>query len=195
VLKETKVKVRFTKPIKLPDINDGELFTADKHWIMASYCEQDAEETRFKTNEGRLIARFTNDLIAEIQFPVLSEESEILRSRQNRKYVAQVKKVKPAAWSKWTEDEEIQLFIEVERGLSLATMAEIHNRSEAAIWMRLFRLDIYEGYEYPDYGVKIPVSTSLEVSSDLNGTKTTCLNCGLPLEIIPCPCWLLSPGH
>jgi hypothetical protein len=57
-----------------------------------------------------------------------------------------VREVRPKAWCKWTEGEDAELLEHLETGLSIAEIADLLQRTERAIWMRLEKLGQLAGH-------------------------------------------------
>lgn len=189
MIHEARVSVTFYQPVKGRDINDGEVFMADKHWITAEFCRQDEETTAFISSKGEIVASAPTKDIKEIRFPVILPTSQIVTTRTTKEYVKEVKKVRSGAWSRWSDEEDDQLFKEVRKGYSLQTMAGIHNRTEMAIFARLQKWDLETGYEWPEHGTRIPETSFIPRVEEINAVRITCLNCGLDVEEPPCNCW------
>jgi hypothetical protein len=192
MLHEAKVSVTFYEPVKGRDINDGEIFMADKHWITAEFCRQDAEMTSFISSKGEVVASAPTKDIKVIRFPVIGPTSKLVTTRTSKDYIKDVKKVRSGAWSRWTDEEDDQLYDEVEKGYSLHTMAGIHNRTEKAIFSRLQMWDLEGGYEWPEHGTRIPETSFIPVEEPTRDYRLTCLNCGLEIFEPPCQCWKKS---
>ena len=189
MLHEAKVSVTFYEPVKGRDINDGEIFMADKHWITAEFCRQDAEMTSFISSKGEVVASAPTRDIKVIRFPVIGPTSKLVTTRTSKDYIKDVKKVRSGAWSRWTDEEDDQLYDEVKKGYSLHTMAGIHNRTEKAIFSRLQMWDLEGGYEWPEHGTRIPETSFIPVEEPTRDYRLTCLNCGLEIFEPPCQCW------
>jgi len=60
--------------------------------------------------------------------------------------IQKVREDHPKAWCKWTEEEDVGLLEHLEAGLSIAEIADLLQRTERAIWMRLEKLGQLAGH-------------------------------------------------
>jgi len=60
------------------------------------------------------------------------------------KRMAEIKKVNPRAYEKWTEEEDERLIQEVKNGISAKVIAQSHERQPSAIRSRMVKLNLVD---------------------------------------------------
>lgn len=195
MLRQRKISITFGNPVIGKDLQDGSEFLSTKHWVIAEVLLVDLELARFFDFESTLVAEFQVADIQSIRIPVLDADSPIVKEQKSYDYLAVVKNQRPAAWSRWTPEEEKQMLAHVEEGLSIEEIADIHQRTPVAIDARLERLGVYQK-DSPRLGSR-PEKRHYEPLSDWKGDlnpdgspKTVCLGCGYEIASRPCKCWL-----
>ncbi|CAN2228975.1 hypothetical protein MCEMZLE2_01412 [Candidatus Nanopelagicaceae bacterium] len=195
MLRQRKISITFGQPVLGKDLQDGSEFLSNKHWVIAEVLMVDYKLARFFDFESTLVAEFPLADIEGIRIPVLDADSPVVKEQKSYDYLAVVKNQRPAAWSKWTPDEEQQLLANLDKGLSIEEIADIHQRTPVAIDARLERLGVYLKNS-PKLGSR-PEKRHYEPLGDWKGDlnsdgspKTVCLGCGYEIHSRPCKCWL-----
>lgn len=195
MLRQRKISITFGEPVIGKDLQDGSEFLSTKHWVIAEVLLVDLQLARFFDFESTLVAEFQVADIQSIRIPVLDADSPVVKEQKSYDYLEVVKNQRPAAWSRWTPEEEQQMLAHFEEGLSIEEIADIHQRTPVAIDARLERLGIYQK-DSPKLGSR-PEKRHYEPLSDWKGDlnpdgspKTVCLGCGYEIASRPCKCWL-----
>jgi hypothetical protein len=127
---------------------------------------------------------------------VLGDGSVTAHNYRSKAFIEEVKRIRPAAWTAWTPDEDKRLKEETSMGLDLEQIAQMHSRTPNAIWWRLWKWDLEHTFPQPEPGAKaIFYSAISEDPNFINLVKDgsrICLGCGLPPEPFPCHCWTRS---
>ena len=200
MIEATKVIVDFKHVTEHIDIQTGELFLSNRHWVIARYCEQSPEFTTFYGANHELVARFPTNNISRIRFPEADPNAVKYRALGNKAFVKSVKEEKKNAYTHWTEAEDDQLFKEVSEGYSLELMAEIHDRPIGGIFSRLWKLGLEDGYSEPDMAARQKdrakrIHKALNPSAEISNLGLiTCCGCGLTVWGKDCTCWKVSSG-
>ena len=66
MIEATKVIVDFKHVTEHIDIQTGELFLSNRHWVIARYCEQSAEFTTFYAANHEFVAHAWQQGICEV---------------------------------------------------------------------------------------------------------------------------------
>lgn len=145
------ISVRFTSPVEGVDPTSGEVVVSTQHRVAAVYVRQDRTETLFVNDEGEVVARWATRLVEGIdwsgettQTPALEPSVGTLEWRKD------IQDRHRHAYHAWTAEEEAQLTQEFHNGLTVAEMADGHERRPGGIMARLVRLrliapDTHEG--------------------------------------------------
>jgi hypothetical protein len=197
MLRQRKISITFNNPVLGKDLQDGSEFLSTKHWVVAEVLIVDLQQARFFDFESTLVAEFQVADIESIRIPVLDADSPVVKEQKSHDYLAVVKNQRPAAWSKWTEEEEQRLLIHLKNGLNIEEIADIHQRTPVAIDARLMRLGIYSK-DSPKLGAR-PEKRHYEPLGDWKGDlnadgtpKVVCLGCGYEIASRPCKCWKIN---
>jgi len=200
MIEATKVTVDFKQVTEYLDHQTGEPFLSNRHWIIARYCQQTAETTKFYGANNEQVAEFPTSSISCIRYPQTDPNSPKYRALGNKAFIKDVKAVKKHAYLQWTEEEDDQLLEEVSKGYSLELMATLHDRPIGGIYSRLWKHDWHENYDHPyledrqkDRATKVHKALYPEISL---GAKEviTCCGCGLTVWGKDCKCWKVSSG-
>jgi hypothetical protein len=194
MLRQSKIFVDFTHPVPGIDIQNGDKFLSDRHWLIAEVMKYDLQTVQFYNHMDELVAQWSCADIRGLSIPQLDSDSPVITEQKSHDYQAVVKKQRPAAWSAWTFDEEYELEEEYKRGLDCFEIADIHNRTPRAIFERLLKLGICPE-NYPKLGNR-PEKRHYEELGIWIGKRpkegeliTVCLGCGHEIIQRPCECW------
>jgi hypothetical protein len=140
--------LRFSEPVEGTDPDDGEIFVASRHRVRGAWLRQDAEQTLAVDAAGEMVGSWPTHLIEHVSWsagggaghgvagaPTRSRFGERMRSLREQY---------PKAWQKWEADEDEQLADEFDAGLTVAVMAELHQRAPGGILARLVTLGLVE---------------------------------------------------
>ena len=195
MLRQRKISITFGSPVIGKDLQDGSEFLSTKHWVVAEVMAIDLQSATFLDYENNQVAEWKVASIECIRIPVLDPDSPVVKEQKSYDYLAVVKNQRPAAWSKWTSEEEQQLIAHLENGLNIEEIADIHQRTPVAIDARLVKLGIYLK-DSPKLGARPekrhyqPLEDwRSEVNAD-GSPKLVCLGCGYVIASRPCKCWL-----
>jgi hypothetical protein len=195
MLRQRKISITFSNPVAGRDLQDGSEFLSTKHWVLAEVLVIDLQSAKFLDYENSLVAEYGSSTIESIRIPVLDADSPVVKEQKSYDYLAVVKNQRPAAWSRWTPEEEQALLTHLENGLTIEEIADIHQRTPVAIDARLERLGVYLK-ESPKLGSR-PEKRHYEALKDWRGdvntdgtAKMICLGCGYEIASRPCKCWL-----
>jgi hypothetical protein len=195
MLRQSKVSIRFKGPVLGTDLQDNSEFLSNKHWVLAEFMVISEIDMRFYNHEGKLVAKWQVTDFESIQIPVVDDIAPVIKEQKSYEYQAAVKKQRPAAWSAWTVQEDEQLLKEYGSGLNLDEIADVHQRTTAAIWSRLNKLGIYPEEHY---GLGVRTQNRKYATIDVWKGKVpgsgeeleVCLGCGYVTSVRPCRCWL-----
>lgn len=197
MLRQRKISITFSNPVLGTDLQDGSKFLSTKHWVIAEVLVIDIHSIKFFDYEDVLVAECKPAEIESIRIPVLDADSPIVKEQRSYDYLAVVKNQRPAAWSRWTPEEEQQLLEKLQQGLNIDELAEVHQRTPVAIHARLQRLGIFLE-DHPRLGAR-PEKRHYEPLGDWKGDvntdgspKIVCLGCGYEITSRPCACWQSS---
>ncbi len=199
MLNASPITIDFHQITEYWDLQTGERFLSNRHWLVATYCEQNPEYTIFYGPKDEVIGRFKSNNVARIRFPEFDPDSPKYRSHANKAFIKSVRDEKPRAYTQWNEEEDIQLFFEKNQGYSLELMAKIHDRPVGGIYMRLFKLGISDGYSEPDLQAR-QEDRAQKIYKILNPRPSTeevvitCCGCGLTVWGRDCKCWKVNTG-
>lgn len=195
MLRQRKISITFGSPVIGKDLQDGSEFLSTKHWVVAEVMTIDLQSAAFLDYENNQVAEWKVASIECIRIPVLDPDSPVVKEQKSYDYLAVVKNQRPAAWSKWTPEEEAQLVTHLENGLNIEEIADIHQRTPVAIDSRLEKLGIYLK-DSPKLGAR-PEKRHYQPlgdwRSDVNAdgtSKVICLGCGYEIASRPCKCWV-----
>jgi len=200
MIEAIKVIVDFEQVTEHIDIQTGEPFLSNRHWVIARYCEQSAELTTFYGVNQEVVAQFPTSNISRIRFPEADPNAVKYRALGNKAFVKSVKEEKKNAYMRWSEEEDDQLFEEVSKGFSLELMANLHDRPIGGIHSRLWKLGLEEGYSHPDLEDRQKdrakrINRALYPIHELGKKEViTCCGCGLTIWGKECKCWKVSSG-
>ena len=194
MLRQSKIFVDFHHPVPGIDIQNGDWFLSNRHWLIAEVMRYDQRSATFFDHETNPVAKWSCADIKGLSIPQLDSDSPVITEQKSHDYQAAVKKQRPAAWSAWTFDEEFQLKEEFERGLDCNEIADIHNRTPRAIYERLMRMGI-NPEDSPKLGNR-PEKRHYEKLGIWEGKMpevgeyiVVCLGCGHEIIKRPCECW------
>lgn len=139
------ISVRFTAPVEGVDPADGEVFLSKRHRVAAVYVRQDRSETLFVNDEGEVVARWATRLVEGVEWPDDGNEATSRpASVGTLEWRKEVQDRHPHAYQAWTPEEDAQLTEEYRHGLTVAQMADRHQRRPGGITARLVRLGLVE---------------------------------------------------
>jgi hypothetical protein len=149
------VTIRFNSPVLGWDPWDGTSFTSDMHRVAAVLTRQDAAETTFISEEGEMLARWPTALIEQISWPAAPMErghdtsgGRVMSDAPTSNgvgrddWIAGIKRRYPRAWESWPLEEDQELRQEIEAGMSVKDMADLHQRRPSAIRSRITKLGL-----------------------------------------------------
>jgi hypothetical protein len=194
MLRQSKVPIKFNNPVLGFDIYDGEEISSNKHWVIAEVMLLENQRVIFQNYDDKITGNWAAEDIFSIRLPVLDSDESIIRAQKSYDYQREVKAQRPAAWSQWTREEELQVLELHSQGLNAQEIADIHQRTHRAISERMLKLGIEE-HDYPSLGVR-PEKRHFE-DVMINGTKNymsearkvICLGCSFEIFSRPCKCW------
>lgn len=190
------VSIQFHHPMLGVDLNDSREFISDKHWILGEYCDFTKDSVNFFDDQGVLIVSWSRSDIRQIYFPVLGPGSVTRDNYRTETFTEDVKRIRPNAWIRWTEEEDAQLKRDFSMGLNLEQIAVIHQRTAKAIWERLCKWELVGDIPRPEGGGKEVLTKALADDPSFFDVQKEgariCLGCGLPCSSLPCFCWTQS---
>lgn len=194
MLRQSKISIDFIVPVTGVDVQDLSEIVSNRHWVMAEVMTYDLQSAKFYDHNDKLVAEWNCSDIKGLNIPQLDTEEPVILEQKSHDYLAAVKKERPAAWSAWTLNEEAEVRIQLERGLSLEEIADIHQRTQNAIFERMIKMGIKPD-SYPRLGNR-PEKRHYRKLGIWEGRRpdpseeiTICLGCGHEIISRPCECW------
>jgi len=135
-----QIVVYFNKPVTGQDPLNKELFTSDRHKLIATWARQDGETTIFLDDDSVIIASWNTRDIKTIQWPSGQQVPPTTTAFANR--MEEIKSRFPRAWSKWSYEEDQKLIKEFKSGMKIRDLCESHERARGGIISRLRRLEL-----------------------------------------------------
>jgi hypothetical protein len=137
------ISVVFTAPVEGVDPVRGDVVVSKRHRVAALYVRQDRTETLFVNDEGEVVARWATRLIERIEWPPEGTEAPALKPRVGTlQWREEIQTRHRNAYQAWTAEEEAVLAGEFHNGLTVAQMADRHERRPGGITARLVRLGL-----------------------------------------------------
>lgn len=140
------VFVHFTEPTEGADPDDGEMFVATRHRVVACALHPADGDTMFVDDDGEVVARWPTDAIERITWPVavplLGLNGSGKPAFRSKEWIAARRETYPRAFERWTEAEAQQLADEFHEGLTADEMAAKHGRGTGAIMHRLISQEL-----------------------------------------------------
>jgi hypothetical protein len=137
------VSIAFTAPVEGVDPVRGDVGVSKRHRVAAVYVRQDRTETLFVNDEGEVVARWATRLIERIEWPPEGAEAPAVKPRVGTlQWREEIQGRHPNAYQAWTAEEEAVLAEEFHDGLTVAQMADRHERRPGGITARLVRLGL-----------------------------------------------------
>lgn len=144
-MEETPIVVLFNSPVKGIALNSGDLFTSDRHEVLATWAHANKDLTEFLNYESVIVASWSTNLIKSIQWPTGKVVPPTANSFSDR--MEEIKAKYPNAWSKWSIEEDQQLIREFKSGFSIKECQIIHGRARGGIVSRLRKLELVKDEE------------------------------------------------
>ncbi len=132
--------MKFVRPVKGIDLDSGDVFTSDRHRVLASWARVNKDLTEFMNDDEEIIASWQTELIATVQWP--TGKVVPANAKEFSSHMDEVKAKYPNAWSSWSQEEDQQLILEFNSGVTVRQCQQIHGRTRGGIISRLRRLGL-----------------------------------------------------
>jgi hypothetical protein len=149
VVPDQVIALRFTEPVEGADPDDGETFVASRHRVRGAWLRQDVDHTIVVDVAGEVVGRWPTRLIEQVAWSATGGGFGVAGAggRGPSRFGERMRTLReqyPKAWQKWEADEDEQLADEFDAGLTVAVMAELHQRAPGGILARLVGLGLVD---------------------------------------------------